>query len=77
MGLTRVYSVASFSTFLLLCPQLLPVSAAGGRRGLEDQTELLGIAEKRGESEEITTNTDPGPFRTAESRPGVSNHMTA
>lgn len=38
-------SLQSSVTFdlALLSPQLLPVSAPGGRRGLEDQAELLGV----------------------------------
>lgn len=35
----------------VLHPQLLPVSAPGGRRGLEDQTELLGVAAARGKTD--------------------------
>lgn len=40
-----------FWTHLFLClfhPQLLPVPAPGGRRSLEDQTELLGVTAARG-----------------------------
>lgn len=37
-------------------PQLLPVAAPGGRRGLEDQTKLLGVTATRGK----TTNIDFG-----------------
>lgn len=42
--------------FLSVRPQLLPVAAPGGRRGLEDQTKLLGVTATRGK----TTNIDFG-----------------
>lgn len=69
----------------VLSLQLLPVPAAGGCRGVEDQAELLGVAPQRGECDQHAATAPlsgscasrPRPFRPRPApRPGVISALS-